>query len=190
LPAGQERQDQHLGVAAAVWTVSAGDSSPVGPPVVRLDELIALSGGRLLVGLNPQVHPGPFTAKWSISQTTTVWVASGALLDAQRQGAAVVTIKGSGLQEPRTLSVADPAAASTWQVSTGYRDAVAAAVARFGAAQAERAFWAVDVPLVLAIGAVAVGVAAGCRLRTLRMTAEPGSPAFPPDPQPAKADLP
>ena len=184
LLADQGHPEQHAGVAATAWTVTDGGGS-AGPPTVSLAELVDLSGGRLPVGLNPQQHPGPFAATWSTTGTTTVWVAEGALLDAQRQTAAVVTVSGSGLQSPRTLTVTSPAA---WQVAPGHVTDTAAALTHYTAARAEHTLWAVVVPLALVVAALvvtALAVAAAAR-RGARSV----SPAVPPRPQAAApADL-
>lgn len=191
LPAEQERRENHAGVDATAWTVT--DAGGSGPAVLSLDELVILAGGRLPVGLNPQQHPGPFAAQWSISHSTTVWAAGGVLLDAQRQSTAVVTVSGSGLVSPRSLSVAGPGAdagGGAWQLAAAYRDAAAAAIARTAAADAEHQFWAVDVPLALAVAALVLVTAASRNTRRARSSSDPALAAVPPRPQAAaQADV-
>ena len=176
LPAGQARPDQHDGISASEWTVTDSVTPASAPTALSLDQLTALSGGRLPVGLNPQQHPGPFTAGWSVHRTTSVWIADGVLLDAVQRTTAVVSVSGSGLETPRTQSVDNPAAAGLskdWQVSPAYRDQAVTAVSQAGAARTERSLWAVDVPIVAAIAALLTVAAAGRSAIRLRRTAKP-----------------
>jgi high-affinity iron transporter len=158
LPAGQGRAEEHAGVQATTWTVTTTAAPAAAPASVTLDQLTTLSGGKLPVGLNPQQHPGPFDARWSGRQVTTVWVADGVLLDATREASEVVTVSGSGLQGPRTLTVDDPR--DQWTVAPAHRDATAAALSG-----GDRSLWAVDLPVVLGVAAL-LFLAAGLRRRT------------------------
>jgi high-affinity iron transporter len=189
LPAGQARQDQYDGISASAWTVTDSVTPASAPATLSLAELAALSGGRLPVGLNPQEHPGPFTASWSIHRTTSVWTANGVLLDAEQHTTAVVSVSGSGLDAPRTQSVDSPAAvglSKDWQVSAAYQDRAVTAVNQAAAAGTERSLWAVDIPVVLAIAALLAGAAAGRNLIRLRRATTP-APALMPTRQSAAA---
>lgn len=162
LPSAQAHPDVHDGIDASTWTVDDSATPVPAPATISIDQLTALSGGRLPVGLNPQQHPGPFNARWSTHRSTTVWVADGMLLDGIQQTASVLTISGSGLQTARTLSAgADPA---TWQVSAAYRDSVLAAIRRATSERTEHSLWAVDVPIALGVAAVFLAAVATRRL--------------------------
>ena len=174
LPAGQARPDQYDGISASTWTATVSVSGA--PTTLSLDELTVLSGGRLPVGLNPQQHPGPFAASWSIHRTTSVWTADGVLLDADQRTTAVVSVSGSGLDSPRTLSVDSPAVvglSKDWQVSPAYQDQAVDAVSQADAARTERSLWAIGVPIALAIAALLTGAAAGRSAIRLRRAAKP-----------------
>ncbi len=157
------RPAQHDGVESSACTMTRS-STPAGAPTsLTLDRIVALSGGRIPVGLNPAEHPGPFAADWSVEQSTDVWIADGILLDAAERSTTTVTFSGSGLQTPRTLRVNDKAAAASgWQVSTAYRNQAVAALSSVAAARTERTFWAMQLPVILAIAALLLA-AAGAR---------------------------
>jgi len=131
---------------------------------LTLDEVVALSGGRIPVGLSPSRNPGPFSADWAVHRSTDVWTAEGLLLDAAERDATVVTLSGGGLQTPRTLTVrngASIAATSGWQVSGDYRDAALKELRTVALARTERAFWAVQLPILLALIALLLATSAG-----------------------------
>jgi high-affinity iron transporter len=164
------RPEQHDGVDATVCTVTRGSPLTDTPSSLTLEQIVALAGGNIPVGLNPAEHPGPFAANWSIEQSTNVWIVDGILLDAAERSASIVTFSGSGLQTPRTLRVRDNAAAANgWQVSTAYRDQAAAALNSVAEARSARTFWAVQFPAMLAIGGLLLAASAGFRIfRTRR----------------------
>ncbi|NMO54564.1 iron permease [Actinoplanes sp. TBRC 11911] len=160
LPPAQARADLHDGIDSSTWTVDATATAVPAPSTISIAQLTALAGGHLPVGLNPQQHPGPFTARWSTHRSITVWVADGMLLDGIQQTASVLTISGSGLQTARTLSAA-AARPATWQVSTAYRDSVLTSIQH---ATTEHSLWGVDVPIALGVAAVFLAAVAGRRL--------------------------
>lgn len=167
------RPGQHDGVAASECVITRS-----GPPAnalssLTLDQVVDLSGGRIPVGLNPAEHPGPFAADWSVEQSTHVWTADGILLDAAARRTTVVTLSGSGLQTPRTLRVNDNnAAASGWQIADAYRREAVRALSRVAAARTEQAFWALQLPAIVVIGAFLL--AASACFGMIRMRGTPG----------------
>jgi high-affinity iron transporter len=162
LRSAQAHQDIHDGVDAETWTVDDTAAPASAPSTISIDQLTALSGGRLPVGLNPQQHPGPFNAHWSTHRSITVWVADGVLLDGIQQTASVLTISGSGLQTARTLSAQTGPA--TWQVSAADRDRALTVIKQVTDDRTEHSLWAVDVPIALGIAAVFLAAVAGRRL--------------------------
>jgi high-affinity iron transporter len=154
---------QHDGIETSACTMTRTSTLAGEPSSLTLDQIVALSGGRIPVGLNPAEHPGPFAADWSAEQSTDVWIADGILLDAAERSTTTVTFSGSGLQTPRTLRVNDKAAAASgWQVSAAYRNQAIAALNSVAAARTERTFWAMQLPVILAIAAFLLA-AAGAR---------------------------
>jgi high-affinity iron transporter len=111
-----------------------------------------------------------------VDQSTDVWIADGILLDAAQRSTTVVTFSGSGLHTPRTLRVIDNATvASGWQVSADYRNRAVSALNSVAAARTERIFWAIQLPIMLAIGAcLLVASASRCIIQARR---GPGSKA-------------
>ena len=174
LPNDEARNERHVGVEASAWTLTSAAAPAGAPPSLTLDQVVALSGGRVPIGLNPNQHPGPFDARWSVNRTIDVWTAEGALLDAAQRSVAVVVLSGSGLQTPRTLTVTNipgDVAADGWQVSDAYRDQVAAQLSAVSAALPERAFWAVQLPIALAVAALLL--AASARILAMRARRDP-----------------
>lgn len=170
LPESGRRREQHDGVEASAWILTGTTTPANAASTLTLDQVIALSGGRTPIGLNSRQHPGPFTADWSIDRFTRVWAADGELLDAVERSITVVTLSGSGLQTPRTLTVDDSggdAPVSGWQVSTAYRDDVVTELNAVAAARTERLLWAVQLPTALVIIALLLGASA-CRIMRLR----------------------
>jgi high-affinity iron transporter len=174
LPDDEARSEQHAGLDATAWTLTSAAAPADAPSSLTLDQIVALSGGRVPIGLNPSQHPGPFDARWSIDRTTDVWTVDGALLDAAERSVTVVVLSGSGLETPRTLTVEDgpgDGTADDWQVSAAYRDGLAAELSARSAALPERAFWAVQAPIALVIGALLLAASAWSALTRTRRAA-------------------
>lgn len=157
LAEGQRQAARHDGIDGTSWLLSR-TAVPAGvPAMLTLDQVIALAGGRVPVGLNAQDNPGPFDASWKTQSTTSVWVAGGVLLDAAQRDLTIVTLSGGGLRTPRTLTLhgADGIApAAGWRVAPAYRADTAAALASLAAARAEHRFWGVLLPGALALPAL------------------------------------
>lgn len=174
------RADTSSGIPARLWRIEQDRPTPSAPSSLDLDAVIALSGGRLPVGMNARRHPGPFAATWRTHRVLDVWTADGALLDLAGQTATTVTLSGGGLASPRSLAA--PAQAGAWRLASDAADTLAAA-------QAERALWAVQVPLALLLAALVLGgLALRRRLRPLSPSpACTGNPAARPRPGDAHA---
>lgn len=179
LDAGQHTTDPHAGIAAQRWTDTTTSSPTDRPSSLTLDDLVALTGGRLPVGVNASQNPGPFAAAWTQTSTRSVWATgarpSGAhvlgaqlldaqLLDAQSQSVTTLTITGGGLPGSRTFSLT-PTARDTWGVAPGYVQTLAARYASASSAASELLLWRLALPLALA---VAAAVLAACALRNRR----------------------
>jgi len=175
LPAKGARHERHEGIEASAWAVNSTNAPANAPSTLTLDDVVALSGGRIPVGLSPSRNPGPFSADWTVHRTTEIWAAHGLLLDATERDATVVTLSGGGLQTPRTLTVRDGGngAGPGWQVSADYRDAAVKALNGVAMARTERQLWAVQLPVVLAIIALLLAASAGRML--MRQRRAPGT---------------
>jgi len=165
------RPQEHDGLATSSWTVN--DRGPVSsaPVELTLDQVVALAGGRIPVGLNARQHPGPFNAAWAMDQSVKVWTANDVLLDAAGDNHLTVTLSGGGLQEPRTISVQPSAqglAGTNWRVSNSYRDKAIAALTSAAQSRHSRLFWARQVPIALLITAVLLTLLAARALLRLR----------------------
>ena len=164
---------EHAGVAADRWRTTS-TSVPAGRPArVSIDDLVALSGGRLPVGVNALSNPGPFTAAWSQRITRTVWSVDGGLLDARSRAATILTISGGGLPSPRTFSTT-PNASDVWSVSRPAVRSAAASVSESTAAAAEALLWKLYLPIVLGAATLILACRA-VRTRTRMHVAEPAA---------------
>ncbi|WP_298226888.1 iron uptake transporter permease EfeU [Gryllotalpicola sp.] len=84
-----------LGVLGGVALAPQQSTASRTPASISLPELVALNGGRLPIGITAQTDPGPFDARWSTGDVTTV------------------TLSGGGLATPRTVSIALPDTSAT-----------------------------------------------------------------------------
>jgi high-affinity iron transporter len=178
----------HNGVAARQWTVPVKPRAAL-PATLTFDELIAANGGRVPVGVNAAQNPGPFDAQWSTGGALEVWTSDGVLIDAQQTARTVVTITGGGLTTPRTVSVTSgPLAQPSWATTDASVQSASDAVTAADAAHAERALWAVQLPIALGLAAL-VTAAFGLRSRRRALTSQKNpvgptaSPAIPATPQ-------
>lgn len=136
------------------------------PASLTLDELVALNGGRLPVGINPQLAKGPFTISWTRSGERRLWLTSGEVLDFTQTETATASISGGGLPNPRILTpsgrLPDGSAVNSGslRVDEARVQAAEAAALRLRAEQQERAFWGRVFPGVLLLAAAIVLVTA------------------------------
>ncbi|MBV6819202.1 FTR1 family protein [Rahnella sp. PD12R] len=153
LPADAATAGSQAGMPADEWTVKSTYSPPDAPAILDLDAVVALYGNRIPIGLDPAQHPGPYQAAWTLHCTVQVSVAQGVLLGASAQADEVITLSGSGLQSPRTVTARSPTAAASdcnWQVSGAYQQRVSDALQQMQTYQDTYRFWAVMLPVVLA----------------------------------------
>ena len=174
LPPDSAVPQQHDGIDASTWTLTSTSLSPGAPSPLTLDQIIALAGGRVPVGLSPARHPGPFSADWSVHHSTDVWTANGVLLDVVGRSTTVVTLSGGGLQTPRTFTMSDNGAGapvSGWQASDAYRDQAVAELNLVATVRTEHRFWGMQLPIALVIAAILLAALACRGLMRLRSVA-------------------
>ncbi|AVF34365.1 iron permease [Rahnella sikkimica] len=153
LPADASAAGSQAGVPTDEWTVKSTYSPPDAPGILDLDQVVALYGNRVPIGLDPAQHPGPYQAAWTIHCTVQVSVAQGVLLAASGQADEVITLSGSGLQSPRTVTARHPTAAASdcnWQTSVAYQQNVSNALQQRQIYQDSYRFWAYMLPALLA----------------------------------------
>jgi high-affinity iron transporter len=189
----------HDGVSSRVFTSTHRLSVADRPTSISLTDLVALSGGRVPIGVNASQNPGPFTARWSSTVTTSVWTVGGTLLDAQSDPKTLVTISGGGLPSARTISPSTSAspgasaspstsASSGFGVQASYPASVTAGIGATAASRSELLLWKLWLPIVLALAAIVVG-GYGMRSRIgLKRRALPQANS--PAPQPRAAPAP
>jgi high-affinity iron transporter len=144
------------GVVVDVWQAKTPSDPGTTTATVGRDQLVALTGGRLPVGLG--TAPGPFDVRWSASTVYTVRVIGDVLVSADAASNRVATLTGGGLAAPKTVSVGGRA--DDWATSESGDQAIAARLANNSQDRAERKLWKRWLPAVLAVGAVVLAVAA------------------------------
>ncbi|HEY1530289.1 MAG TPA: iron uptake transporter permease EfeU [Galbitalea sp.] len=147
------RETTHEGVISRVVTTTASAPTPGRPKTLTLDQLVALSGGRLPIGISAAQNPGPYTANWLTRSTTSVWVYRAGVLDAKRTATTIVTLSGGGLPAPRTVTP-DSAQTGSWALSAATRSTIAARIADSDRSASELLLWKLWIPLVLTLAAL------------------------------------
>ncbi|MFU2317217.1 iron uptake transporter permease EfeU [Rahnella sp. PCH160] len=176
LPADASTAGTQAGMPTDEWTIKSAYSPPGAPAVLDLDQVVALYGNRVPIGLDPAQHPGPYQAAWTIHCTVQVSVAQGVLLAASGQADEVITLSGSGLQSSRTVTARNPTQAASdcnWQVSGAYQQNVSDALLQMQTYQDTYRFWAEMLPALLAALALIFVISALrvlLRLRNARLS--------------------
>ncbi|WP_446665757.1 iron uptake transporter permease EfeU [Flexivirga sp. B27] len=165
-------------------TESASDTKP--PATLTLAEVTALNGGRVPVGVDPAVNPGPFRATWHLSDKVDVWTTHGKLYDAARAAQASVSLAGGGLSTQRTVTIADgaklpagmTAPSTSWSVRPAYTDDFAAELNHFATERDSVRFWGRAIPAALLLTAIILTVLAlRARRRIPTVMTNTGAPA-------------
>jgi high-affinity iron transporter len=155
----------HAGVPDAIEYAQPAGMAPAGPgnalpATLTIEDLAALNGGRLPVGIGPRTAPGPYQATWTQSAEATLWLAGDQVLDFTSTGRTTVTLSGGGLATPRTMTVSGTlpdgttVTSGTISVEDAHTHAVAAAAASLRTAQVERQFWGRTLPALLGLAAL------------------------------------
>jgi high-affinity iron transporter len=161
----------HEGVASLVLT-TRNTQAPAGmPSSLTLDQLVTLNGGRLPIGISASQNPGPFTAVWRTTSTTSIWVYRAGIMDAQRASTSIVSLTGGGLAAGRTISP-ERAQTGSWRMSTAARNAIVDRITTASASASELLLWKLWIPVVLVLTAL---VLAGYVLR-FRFSIKPRVP--------------
>ena len=188
-PASAHSSVTRAGTTADRWqrTVAATDGDR--PSSLTLDDLVTLFG-RIPVGVSPSTDPGPFTARWSVRDTVTLWTVRGGVLDATRSERTVLTLSGGGLPTARTTTLER----DVWGVPAADVQRSADAVRAADTRDAELLLWRAWLPIALAAAAVTQALlAVRDRRRRTRTTPTPetdpsrGAPADDPTRSPEYA---
>ncbi|MBU9844066.1 iron uptake transporter permease EfeU [Rahnella ecdela] len=154
---------ERAGLPIREWNIKKSVTPYGAPDEVTLDQVVALYGNRIPIGLNPAMHPGPYQAQWTVHCNVQASAAGDALLDASGQAEEVITLSGSGLQSPRTVTVRTPAddvSACNWQLSSAYQQHVSDVLQQRQTYQDTYRFWAYMLPALLAALALIFAVSA------------------------------
>lgn len=158
-PAGEDTVD---GVAVRIWQATV-PASGEGMPMVTLDELAGLTGGRLPVGISAARTPGPFQAQWSASTVYTVRAQDESMVSAQAASNRTAVLNGGGLAAPKTVSLGG--LPTDW--STAGDQSVAAQLNTDARQRADQQLWRAWLPLVMATFAL------GCVIAAMRVRGNP-----------------
>ena len=174
LPDSEKKTFNDQGISVDQWTSQRTYTPEGAPAVLTLDQVVALYGNRIPIGLNPGLHPGPYDAKWTVNCTVNVNVAQGELLSATGQAETLITLSGSGLSLPRTISAHSQTqdTACRWQVSDAYQQNVMSQLQNQRQNDETYRFWARLLPAFLALLAATCLIVALRRLFQLRQTTE------------------
>ena len=141
------------GIASRVVTTKTSAPTPGRPSTLTLEQLIALAGGRVPIGINASQNPGPFHADWATTSTTSVWVDHGGILDAQRASTTIATLTGGGLTATRTISP-DSAQIGSWRMSAADRTAIVTRINDARTSGSELLLWKLWIPIALLLTAL------------------------------------
>lgn len=177
---------RHLTGAAA--TNTGGEA----PTTLTLEQVTALNGSRVPVGMDPGANPGPYKAQWHESDKLDVWTSHGRVYDANRVSHTSVTLTGGGLNTARTLTVAPgtkvptgvTAPAGSWSVAPSYVDDFTAQLNHYAGQRDSATFWGRAVPLALLFAAAAFVTVA---FRSRRRLHTAGAPAGGATPHPSRS---
>jgi high-affinity iron transporter len=183
---GTTKPTTYDGIAAAVATSHLTQATPGQPAALTIDQLVALSGGRLPIGVNASQDPGPFSVNWTTTSVTFVWTYNGGILDAKRTSITIATLTGGGLAASRTITP-DSAQLDAWHVSNTDRAAAVAGVQGATTASSELLLWKLWIPVALVLAAL---VLAAFVLRSSLRRSATTAPLPTPAPLPTATPLP
>ncbi|WP_416413675.1 iron uptake transporter permease EfeU [Pantoea sp. App145] len=143
----------------------ADASSPL-----TLDQVMEAYGNRIPVGLSPAQHPGPYQAKWTVNCSVDATMLRGVVVTAESHSSTYITLSGSGLQSPRTISARarNAEAGCDWQISPAFSQDIEQRLRDAVAAQDVYHFWAVILPSLFAILAFTCFFSASRQFRRLK----------------------
>ena len=159
IPADDQTVD---GLPVQVWQAPEAAGAD-GAPVVTLDELLSMTGGRLPVGLAPGRTPGPFQGQWTTITTYTVLAQGDSVVSAQATSNRTATLTGGGLTGAKTVSLGG--LPTDWSTSSAGDRAAAAEIIAGERDRSERQLWNVWLPVVIAGFALACALSAIASVR-------------------------
>lgn len=161
----QTKPDGSDGIASRLWQNAATSSESQS---LSLVDLIALSGGRVPIGIDPSQNPGPFSTTRETRATLSVRASGSTLLDASLRSVSILTLSGGGLNSPRTITVESPKSSPSWSATSSYVARTAAGIAAAASARTELLLWKLYLPVVLVVAALLLAFAGYRGKRILR----------------------
>ncbi len=171
------------GVKMQVWQAKVPTEPGVNTTTVSLEQLAALTGGRLPIGLGATRASGPFDVTWSATTSYSVASNGNSLISAQAQSNRIAVLRGGGLSAAKTVSVGGMG--TDWSSDVSADSAAAATVSHLAVDRAERALWRVWLPILLAAATV---VTATLAIRAARSSPASNQERQPSNDEPAPLD--
>lgn len=148
------------GIQTRLWQGVVPTDPGITNGPVSLARLVALTGGRLPVGLSSTRTPGPFDASWTATSSYSATTYGDSLVSATQQSNRIATLRGGGLSTPKTVSAGG--LDRDWSTSATEDAAVLTTIAHLAEHQAEQSLWRTWLAL---FPAAAAAVAAALALR-------------------------
>ncbi|SPM36456.1 iron permease FTR1 family protein [Mycobacterium rhizamassiliense] len=162
VPAGDQTVD---GLPVQLWQASEVAGAD-GAPAVTLDQLLAMAGGRLPVGLAVGRTPGPFQGQWSTTTAYTVLAQGDRVVSARATSNRTAMLTGGGLTGAKTVSLGG--LPTDWSTSSADDRSAAAQIIADQRNRSDRHLWNVWLPLVIAGFALACAFSAIASVRNGR----------------------
>lgn len=156
LSSADQKMGREQGVDLQEWSLTQQAAVDSLPTMLTLDQVLALYGHRIPVGLSPAQHPGPYNVTWRADCAVEAAVTGNALYNASAHATILMTLSGSGLLSPRTFTVrsAMPEIGCNWQLDPRWQQQVSDALQHLRQAQVRHTFWANQLPLLLGLMAI------------------------------------
>ncbi len=153
---GQQKSSLLRGVILQQWNSTHQPQVNDLPGTLTVDQVLALYGNRIPVGLSPAQHPGPYNVSWQVNCTVDAEIADQAIYSAAAHTTTLMTLSGGGLLSPRTFTARSPMpqVGCDWQLDDRWQSQVDEAMQNVVQAQLRHTFWAIQLPLLLGLLAI------------------------------------
>jgi high-affinity iron transporter len=126
------------------WSANGAQTAPTS---LTAEELVAQTGGRFPVGIDPRAAPGPYEARWIDQTIVDVTTAGQGLVSASRKGVLILSLSGGGLTVPRAVTPTD----ANWSLDPNFEAEMTSRVAHASTVKGDRVVWKYWVPGLLVL---------------------------------------
>ena len=171
---GQQKSSEQQGVVLQQWNITRQPEVRGLPATLTVDQVLALYGNRIPVGLSPAQHPGPYNVSWQVNCSVDAEIAEQALYSAAAHTTTLMTLSGGGLLSPRTFTARGPMpqVGCDWQLDDRWQSQVDDAMQKVVQAQLRHTFWAFQLPLMLGLLAIILLILALRRRDDIRQASD------------------